>query len=145
MEKNRKDLKTLSILVLALVGLTLVRAIVSACVNGIPQAQATQGISQEMVKIMSIIAFALSFVLLLPQIYVGVKGLKIADGAPSSKAPVVWAIILAVLAAISTISAISNMLKVFNFDTILAVFDSALDVAVYICYCLCIRKIALDK
>ena len=145
MEKNRKDLKVVSIAILALLGLTLVRTIVNACIQGIPQIQATEGLSQEAIKIASIIAFVLTFVLLLPQVYVGVKGIKIANGGEFGKAPFIWVIILGVLAVVATISALSNMFKAFNFDTVLVAVDCALDVAIYLCYYISLRKIALVK
>ena len=142
---KKKDLKVVSIVILALLALTLVRTIVNACVNGIPQIQATQGLSKDILQIASIIAFVLAFVFLLPQLYIGVKGIKIADGGEFGKAPFVWTIILGILAVIATISALSNMFKAFNFDTILVAVDCALDVALYVCYYLCIKSIAKAK
>lgn len=144
MEK-KKDLKIVSIAILALLGLTLITTIINACVNGIPQIQATEGLTKDVLKIASICAFVLTFVLLLPQVYIGVKGIKIANGGEFGKAPFVWVIILAILAVIATISALSNMFKAFNFDTILGVVDCALDVVLYVCYYLCIRSIAKAK
>ena len=142
---KKKDLKVVSIVILALLGLSLIRMIVGACINGIPQIQATEGLTKEMIQVASIIAFALTFVFLLPQVYIGVKGIKIANGGAFGKAPFVWTIILAILAAVATVSAIADMFKVFNFDTILLAVDCALDVALYVCYYLCIRNIAKAK
>ena len=142
---KKKDLKVVSIVILALLGLTLIRTIVNACVNGIPQIQATQGLTKDILQIASIIAFVLAFVFLLPQLYLGVKGIKIADGCEFGKAPFVWVIILVILAVIATISALSNMFQAFNFDTILVAVDCALDVALYVYYYLCIRSIAKAK
>ena len=144
MEK-KKDLKIVSIAILALLGLTLITTIVTACINGIPQIQATEGLSKDVLQIASIFAFVLTFVLLLPQVYIGVKGIKIANGGEFGKAPFVWVIILAILAVIATISALSNMFNAFNFDTILVAVDCALDVVLYVCYYLCIRSIAKAK
>lgn len=145
MEKNRKDLKTLSILILVLTGLTLVRSITELIVNGLPQAPEADGLSQGILRITAIISLVIGLLLLLPQVYVGIKGMKIADGAPSGKAPLVWAIILAVLAAISTISGLSNMLGALTFGSALNFVDCALDVVVYIFYFILARKVILDK
>lgn len=143
MEKVKKDLKVYSIVILAFVAFTLVRAIVSACVYGIPQpAEIPQDSTKEMVKIMTIIAFVLSFVLLLPQVYVGFKGIKIADGAICNKAPRVWAIILALLAGIATVSGLIDLFKLFTFDQLLSVLDTAVDVVLFVCYYLCLCKLA---
>ena len=145
MEKNRKALKTLSILILVLAGLTLVGSIIELIVNGLPQAPGADGLSQGILKITAIISLVIGLLLLLPQVYVGIKGMKIADGAPSGKAPLVWAIILAVLAAISTISGLSNMLGALTFSSALNFVDCALDVVVYIFYFILARKVILDK
>jgi hypothetical protein len=102
----------------------------------------TEGMTKEMANVVVIISFVLSLVALLPQIYVGVKGIKIANGAPSGKAHIVWAIILAVFAAIAVISAISNLTKVLNFDAVLTALDPAIDVVIYVFYYIYARKIA---
>ena len=145
MEKNRKDLKILSILILVLTGLTLVRSITELIVNGLPQVPESNELSQGILRITAIISLVIGLLLLLPQVYVGIKGMKIADGAPSGKAPLVWAIILAVLAAISTISGLSNMLGALTFGSALNFVDCALDVVVYIFYFILARKVILDK
>ena len=145
MEKNRKDLKILSILILVLTGLTLVRSITELIVNGLPQVPESNELSQGILRVTAIISLVIGLLLLLPQVYVGIKGMKIADGAPSGKAPLVWAIILAVLAAISTISGLSNMLGALTFGSALNFVDCALDVVVYIFYFILARKVILDK
>ena len=145
MEKNRKDLKTLSILILILTGLTLARSVTDLIVNGLPQVPETDGLSQGLLRIVAIISLVIGLLLLLPQIYIGIKGMQIADGATSGKAPLVWAIILAVLAAISTISGLSNMLGSFTFGSALNFVDCALDVVVYIFYFIFARKVILNK
>ena len=143
MEKERKELKWFSILILALATFSLVSAIVRVCVKGLPQlTEIPEGMTKEMANIVVIISFALSLVALLPQIYIGVKGIKIANGAPSGKAHIVWAIILAVFAVIAVISAISSLTKVLNFDTVLNVLDPAIDVVIYVFYYIYACKIA---
>lgn len=144
MEKNRKILKECSIVILAIVALNLVMGIVNLCVNGLPNAdQIPEGMSAELVKIVAIIALVVGFILLFPQIYLGLKGLKIAGGeAVTSKAPLNWAIVLAVLAAISAISSISNLVKAFNADTLISVLTQVVDVVFFAYYYICVRKIA---
>lgn len=142
MEKNRKELKSFSILILALVAFSLIRTIVDLCLNGVPQISATEGLTKEMIQVASIIALVISFLLLLPQIYVGVKGIKIANGATSGKAHIVWALILAVLAGIALIYAIFNLTKAFNFDSIMNLIDPAIDVATYVFYFIFARRVA---
>ena len=143
MEKTRKQLKEYSIVILILTAITLVRAIVSVCVKGLPlPAVIPQGMTVEMVRIVSIISFALTFVFLIPQVYVGLKGMKISDGATCNKAPRVWALVLAILAGIATISSAIDLFKAFNVDQLLTVIDVAVDLLLFTCAYLCLRKIA---
>lgn len=143
MDKNKKTLKEYSIVILVFVAITLVRSIVSLCVKGLPQVEAIpEGMTKELVNIAAIISCVIGFIILIPQIYVGLKGLQIANGATvNGKAHLIWALILAVLAAISTISAISGLISAINFDTIYNVIDPAIDVLLFVCYYICARKI----
>jgi hypothetical protein len=143
--KNKEALKTLSVLILFLAGLTLTRTIVDLIVSGLPIANVADGMTKELMQITAIITVVLSCVLLLPQVYVGIKGIKVSNGAASSKAPFVWAIILAILSGIAAISGFSTMISAFTFSNILAFVDIALDVVVYIFYCVLFRKIVLSK
>lgn len=141
MEKNKKELKTLSYAILFLVALSLIRLIVDICVNGLPKVN-VEGVSAEVANVMTIVAVVLSFVLLLPQVYVGVKGVKIANGGKSSKWHIIIAAILGICALTAVVSNCVSMVKTFNFDTVLAVVDSALDVAIFAWYIITARKIA---
>ena len=141
MEKNKKNLKTISYAILFLVALSLIRLIVDICVSGLPKVD-VEGVSPETANIMAIITVVLSFVLLLPQVYVGVKGVKIANGGKGDKWHIVVAFILGICALTAVVSCCISMVKTFNFDTVLAVVDSALDVAIFALYIISARKIA---
>lgn len=142
MEKNKKELKILSILILALVAFSLVRSIVNVCIKGFTVNDVPAGMSKDLVLVVTIIAYVISLLILLPQIYIGVKGIMIANGAESGKAHMIWAIILAVLAAVTVISATSNLFKAFSFGALLNVLDPATDIVVYVFYYMYARKIA---
>lgn len=147
MEKKRKDLKIYSILILAFVAISLIKIIVTTCINGFPQVEEIpEGMTETTVRIVTIIAFVLSFIVLLPQVYVGIKGLKISAGvATEGKAHLTWAIVLAVVAAFSVISSIIEATKAFDVKFILNAVDSAVDVLLFISYYLLVRKIASEK
>lgn len=144
MEKNKKELKTFSLLILLFVALSLIKNIVSLCVNGIAvPSEIPQGMSKEMVQTIATITVAISFIIYIPQIYVGVKGIKVAEGkASGGRAHITWALILAILAGIALISAFSELIKVFNFDAILNLVDPALDLIVFAFYYVYARKVA---
>jgi hypothetical protein len=140
MEKNKKELKLLSIAILVLAALVVVKSILNVCINGI-KVEPVEGLSAEVVQVIAIIAFVLSFVVLLPQIYVGIKGIQIANGAKSGKAHIVWAVILAVFAVIALISSFGGLAK-FSFNAVLNVITPAIDVLLYVCYIIYARKVA---
>ena len=146
MEKNRKELKAFSILILVVVALDLIITIINVCANGIPQiTEVPEGMTPEMVKVSSIVAFALSIVIFIPQIYIGIKGIKIANGASSGKAHMIWAIILTIFACISTVAGISGLFKVFNADAVFALLRPVIDVIAFIGYYIYARKVAKEK
>ena len=63
------------------------------------------------VLITQIFIAVVSLLLLLPQFYVGIKGLKVAKYPDTSVAHIVWAIILAVFTAIGFLSPIMDLIQ----------------------------------
>ena len=132
MENAKKNLKIASWMVLVLVAFTAVRKIVDAVINGFEVKEVPEGMTEDMVRISLIIAFALGFVVLLPQLYVGIKGLKVANAPCLAKGHIVWATILLVIALLGVISPISSLIKADHVGSNLAELSNALlNVAVY--------------
>lgn len=144
MEKAKKELKIYSVLILVFVAFALVKSIVSICINGFPKMEPLpEGVTPEVANVLVIITFVVSLLLLIPQIYIGLKGVMISNGASvGGKAHLVWAIILAVCAAIATIDAFAGMFKAFNVDNVLTAFNVLVDLALYVCYYIYARKVA---
>ena len=143
MEKNRKELKTLSIVILALVAFSLVKLIVDLCVNGIPQiTPIPQGLTKEIVDVIVIITLALTCVAFLPEIYIGIKGIRVANNNAKGKAHLVWAIILIVFSVIAVAGGISNLVKNVNTMNIINLCDVVIDGLLYVTYFDYARKIA---
>jgi uncharacterized membrane protein YhaH (DUF805 family) len=93
------------------------------------------GVSHELVVVAMIVTFVISLILLLPQLYVGVKGMKIAKNPTSSKGHIVWAVILLVFTAFGVISTVSSIAEQINvIDNVITLVDHALDVIVYCMY-----------
>ena len=143
MEKNRKELKSFSLLILLIVALELIRNIVTACVNGIPEIkEIPEVMTKDMVNAVAVVVFVLTFVVFIPQIYVGIKGIKIANGAESGKAHIIWAVILMIFAGISVITGISALTKAVSFDAVMDLVGPAVDFIVFAFYFVYARRVA---
>jgi hypothetical protein len=100
------------------------------------EADPTQvGVSHEIIVATMIVMFVVGLILLLPQLYVGVKGMKIAKNPTSSKGHIVWAVILLVFSAFGIISTVTSIAEQINVvDNVITLVDHALDVIVYCMY-----------
>ena len=135
MSNARKNLKYMSIVILALTVFTLIRVLLDVFSLEIDADAVADGVTAGLVLFAQIFVCAFSLILLLPQVYVGVKGLKISKTPDSSRAHIVWATILAVLSALGILSPISAMVQTGDFaNNFAALLDAATDAAVYIAY-----------
>ena len=100
------------------------------------EADPTQvGVSHEIIVVTMIVMFVVGLILLLPQLYVGVKGMKIAKNPTSSKGHIVWVVILLVFSAFGIISTVTSIAEQINVvDNVITLVDHALDVIVYCMY-----------
>jgi uncharacterized membrane protein len=135
MEKNKKNLKILSILILALAVYSLIRIVLSVFSIDLNPEDLTDGASATHLLIGQIFVCVVSVILLIPQIFVGIRGIKVSNNPDSSKAHIVWAVILTVLSVIGILSPASELIKgVAVLDNLLAVADMVLDAIIYIEY-----------
>ena len=141
MENYRKHLRDMSIIVLVFSLITCAINILSL-LKGFNADNLPEGATPGLVLATQIVMGVLSIVFLLPELYIGVKGIKIAKNPDSSKAHIVWAIILAVFAGVHTISCISGLTDGGNFvDGLINLLGAALDVAIYVLYVFCAKKV----
>ena len=135
MSNARKNLKWLSTVVLALAGLSFIRVIWDAFFTDFNVESLPEGTTAGVVLAAQIMLSVVGCILLLPQIYVGVKGLKIAEKPDHSRAHIVWAIILTVISAIGIISPAANIINAENvFENVVEFIDMATDIAIYVAY-----------
>ena len=134
MSISRNHLKEASFLVLLFTAFSFIRMIIQVFVGF--EADPTQvGVSHEIIVVTMIVMFVVGLVLLLPQLYVGVKGMKIAKNPTSSKGHIVWAVILLVFSAFGIISTVTSITEQINVvDNVITLVDHALDVIVYCMY-----------
>ena len=147
MEKNRKNLKIISIVILIFLGLSLVGSIIDVCKNGFGDAgQLPEGVSPEVGKVIVVIVWVLGLALYLPRLYIGVKGIKIAGGQEySGKAHIIWALVLAVLAILGTVSSIVELTEGYSAGKLASLGTSLVNVALLSTYYLFARNVANGK
>ena len=94
MEQTQKSLKLSSIFVLLFAGLSMVEIVAELLFGEINSVVIPEGAPENILMITKIILLAVSLLFLLPQLYIGIKGLKIAKCPDSSKGHIIWAAIL---------------------------------------------------
>ena len=134
MSNSRNHLKEASFLVLLFTAFSFIRIIIQLFVGF--EADPTQvGVSHEIIVATMIVMLVVGLILLLPQLYVGVKGMKIAKNPTSSKGHIVWAVILLVFSAFGIIATVSSIAEQVNVvDNVITLVNHALDVIVYCMY-----------
>ena len=135
MEQSRKNLKLSAIAVLVWAGATLIGLISELLYGEINSAAIPEGAPDNILLITKIFLVSISLLLLLPQVYIGIKGLRIAKNPNSSKGHIVWAVILLVFAVLGIIDPIVNLAKSGDtFNDIRSLSGVVLEIAIYFEY-----------
>lgn len=146
MEHSRKQLKINSILVLVLGAASLLQVIAELCFGEINRVSIPEGSPENILEITKIIILVVSLVVLLPQFYVGFKGLRIAKKPNSSTRHIKWAIVLLVLTIISAIDRAVGILNGNDVkDYVGSLLDLALEGIVYYEYIKYARLVAKEQ
>ena len=135
MELSRKNLKVSSIVVLIFAALTLIQVIFGVIFGEFNSAEIPEGAPDNILMITRIILLSVSALFLIPQVYVGLKGIFIAKNPTSSKGHIVWAWILLGIDVLSLISPIIGLVN--NGDTgnsIGTILSLLLEITIYIEY-----------
>jgi hypothetical protein len=83
-------------------------------------------------KIVLCVIYAVFYV---PQVYVGVKGIKLANRPDSSKAHIIWAVIFIALATLGAVSAVVDLINAKDvLSNIFVLIDSVIDFGLYFFY-----------
>ena len=145
MDTNRKHLRDLSGLVLFLALLAAIGLVSDALALDFNIQNLPDYVSAGIASFMRIFLCAFGFILLLPQIYVGVRGLKIAKNPTTSKGHIVWAIILTVCTVMSIPSPISDIAQGVQVGAnIMELFRLAIDILLYVTYVVCAKRVLND-
>ena len=135
MVQTRKYLKLSSIAVLALAFFSLLQIVSELLYGELNNAVIPEGAPENILPITKIVLFSVALLLTLPNIYIGIKGLRIAKKPNSSKGHIVWAIILLVFASLSLIEqGVGFIHNGFNFENISAFCSIVVEVTVFVEY-----------
>lgn len=135
MENAKKQLREGSLLVLFFAALSLVRMIFDALTIYFTDAKnvPVEGVTQDIVTISSIAFLVVGIICLIPQVFVGLRGLKIAKEPAATKGHIVWARILMIISIVALVSIIPTLFEP-NADLVNGIFgavDCILDVVVF--------------
>ena len=143
MEQKRKHLKVASVIVLAFTGLTFLCTAVEYLFTDQGIAVLPDGSSVILQLIVRMIMVAFTLVFMLPQIYIGVKGLRIAKKPAPAKAHVVWAWILLVFSILSLIEPVAAAVQPGGLaGNVEALINGLISIVLYIVYVRCARAVA---
>ena len=112
MEQARKNLKMASILVFIFAGWDFITAIVECLFLDSSRVAELAKTTENIVAISKIVFLVLAVLVLLPQLFVGFRGLQYAKNPKSAKGHIVWAKIIFVILVLAFISHIINLVKI---------------------------------
>ena len=142
MENARKNLKDYSILILIFTAVSFVRLIVEVFMMDFNMDALPEGATAGLVLAAQIAFCVVSFILLLPQIFIGVRGFKISKNPDHSKAHIVWATILTVLSVMAILSSGVNMIQTGKVGgNLFELADMVIDTVLYIVYIRCAKQV----
>ena len=141
MTNSRKNLRDISTIVLFFAVINCVREVLNIFLVDFKMATLPEGATEGLVLVTQIVMAAFALIFLIPDLYVGVKGLKVAKKPDSSKAHIVWATILAVLSVFALLSHISGLAQSGIVNGLINIIGTAADVAIYVWYIVCAKQV----
>ena len=139
----------MSIVVLILAGLSLINILFALFFGELNEelqnATIPEGAPENVGQIAQIFILVVALLLLLPHLYIGIKGIKIAKKPDSSKAHIVWGVILIAFTALALVSPILGLVQgngeVFeNVSELCSIFVDVVVLAEYVKYAIAVRK-----
>lgn len=141
MENTKKALKTVSIAILILAGLSLISGIIHLAKIDISKLEIPENFTPELAKTIAVITGIISLLFILPRIYIGVVGIRGAK--EGSRAHIIVAIIFCIFSVIGLITSISGLFGAANMvNAILNLIESIAVTGLYVIYIKCARELA---
>ena len=144
--ETRKHLKLSSIVILLFAGFSLLQIVSELWFGDLNNAAIPEGAPNNVLLITRIFVVGVSVLLLLPSVYVGVKGLKMAKNPDDSKGHIVWATIILVIAVLNLFDPILGFINQKNTtETLGALFSVLLEISIYFDYVKYAKAIAKEN
>ena len=135
MEQARKNLKICSIVVLIYTAASAVQLALGLWFDSFGGAPAPEGSTENVLLITKIVVSVVSALVFLPEIYIGIKGLLIAEKPNSSTRHIFWAKILFVITALAILISVVNLIQQGNVgDAVGNILSLAVELFIYYDY-----------
>ena len=135
MTQSRTQLKIASIIVLIFAALSLINIVAGLVFGELPEAEIPEGSPDNLLLITQIFVMVIAVLMLIPQVYVGVKGIKVANKPSSSKAHIVWAIILLAFAVSALVTPIAAIIALEDIaSNIFSIISIVAEVIIFLLY-----------
>ena len=108
---EKKHLRSSSIIVLIFAAVSFLNIISQLIWGDFDNVPIPDGSPENILLISKIVIAVISLIILAPQIYIGLKGLKMAKKPDASKAHINWAMVLFVLSILALVSPIMNIIS----------------------------------
>ena len=146
MTESKKQLKVASYLVLVMAVISAVDIVLELCFGTINSMIIPEGAPENTLLIAKIFIGVISAMVLIPQFYVGFRGLRVVKKPTKSKAHIVWAI---VILCFITWGLVENVIGIVSQsgtgDYVGALLDHILELIIYIDYVRYARAVAKGK
>ena len=106
MEKSRRKLKSAGILVLMFTIESIIELVAQFLLTDFNDMALPEGLPANTWLIAKIVALAILIIPMIPSIYVGIKGVKVANDPDYSRAHIVWAVIILIFKIFELASAV---------------------------------------
>jgi hypothetical protein len=90
------------------------------------------------------LVWVIGILFLLPQVYVGLVGLKQSKEPTKGRAYITWSLIIAAFSALAVISGIVEITKVYTLDTLIATLDALVNVILFAAFYFTARQISAE-
>ena len=146
MEKNRKGLKITSIILLIFAGSSILNILGEMFFGEINNIAVPDGGSVNILLITKLIILAVSALLLWPQVYIGIKGLRVAKAPNASKGHIFWAIALFIFSVLGLISPTLELLREIDvYQNVGAILSILVEACLYFEYIRFAKAIAKEN